>query len=195
MKPKIKIIAGSTRPGRFNIQPSTWIFEVAQKRDDIEVEIVDLMDINLPMLDEGIPASQQKYEKEHTKRWAKIIAEADGFIFVTPEYNHSMSGALKNAIDYLYTEWTYKPVSFVSYGSLAGGSRAVEHLRGIAGELKMYDMREQVMLPNYWEDLDENGVYQLSDRHEHAAQLMLEPLVFWAKQMKIARAELEKAAK
>lgn len=187
---KIKIIAGSTRPMRFNIQPATWIYELAQKRGDIEVELLDLAKINLPFLDEPIPPSQNKSSKEHTKKWAKIIGEADGFVFVTPEYNHSMSAALKNAIDYLFFEWHYKPVTFVSYGSLAGGSRAVEHLRGISAEVRMYDLREQIMLPNYWEHLDENGQYKFTEEQEKTAGHMLDALVFWAEKMKQARAEL-----
>lgn len=195
MKPKIKIITGSTRPGRFNIQPATWIYEVAKKREDIDVELVDLHVINLPFLDESTPPLMKKYTKEHTKQWSNIVADGDGFIWVTPEYNHSYSPVLKNAIDFVFHEWSYKPVSFVSYGAEAGGSRAVEHLRAIAGQLKMYDLQEQVLLPNYWKDLDENGVFQLQDGHEHAAQAMLETLVFWAKHMKNARKELEKVSK
>ncbi len=183
----IKILAGSVRPGRFNIQPATWIYEIAKKRSDISVELLDLQQINLPFLDEAAPPSMNQYTKEHTKKWSKTIAEADGFIFVTPEYNHSYSPALKNAIDYLYYEWNYKPVSFVSYGSLAGGARAVEHLRGIAAEIKMYDLREQIMLPNYWENVSKEGKYQFTDRHEKSANDILGQLTFWAKIMKEAR--------
>lgn len=188
--PKIKIIAGSARPGRFNIQPATWIYDIAKARGDAEVELLDLAQIALPFLDEAIPASQDKYEHEHTKAWAASIGEADGFIFVTPEYNHSYSPVLKNAIDYLFKEWNHKPVSFVSYGSLAGGSRAVEHLRGIAAELKMYDLREQIMFPNYWENMSTEGKYQFSERNADSAKGLLDNLVFWAGAMKEARAKL-----
>jgi NAD(P)H-dependent FMN reductase len=187
---KIKIIAGSTRPGRFNIQPARWITEIAKARQDSEVELLDLEEINLPFLDEAAPPMMQKYTKEHTKKWAKKISEADGFILVTPEYNHSFSPVLKNAIDYLFKEWHFKPVTFVSYGSLAGGSRAVEHLRGVAAEVKMYDLREQIMLPSYWENLNEKGEYKFTERHEKNANEMLDSLVFWAKKMKEARKEL-----
>ncbi|MBI2600440.1 NAD(P)H-dependent oxidoreductase [Candidatus Daviesbacteria bacterium] len=189
---RIKILTGSVRPGRFNIQPATWIYEIAKKRTDMEVELLDLQEVNLPFLDESVPPSQRQYSKEHTKKWSKIIGEADGFIFVTPEYNHGVSPVLKNAVDYLFYEWHYKPVSFVSYGSLAGGSRAVEHWRGIAAEIKMYDLREQVMLPNYWENLDKNGKYQFNDAQEKSASAMLDALIFWAKKMKEARKELQK---
>ncbi|OGE25667.1 hypothetical protein A3C26_01745 [Candidatus Daviesbacteria bacterium RIFCSPHIGHO2_02_FULL_39_12] len=189
---RIKIITGSVRPGRFNIQPATWIYEIAKKRIDMEAELLDLLNINLPFLDESVPPSQRQYSKGHTKKWSKIIKEADGFIFVTPEYNHGVSPVLKNAVDYLFYEWHYKPVSFISYGSLAAGSRAVEHWRGIAAEIKMYDLREQVMLSNYWENLDENGKYQFNDAHEKSANTMLDALTFWARKMKEARAELQK---
>jgi NAD(P)H-dependent FMN reductase len=165
----IKIIAGSTRPDRFNIQPSRWIYELAKKRGDIQVELLDLVEYNLPLLDEPMPPMHRKYTKAHTKKWSEAIEQADGYILVSPEYNHSTSAALKNAIDYLYQEWNFKPVSFVSYGSAAGGSRAVEHLRTISAELKMYDIREQVMLPNYWEHTDENGNYDFTESQEKLA--------------------------
>lgn len=186
----IKIIAGSTRPGRFNMQPAAWLKALAEKQEGITVSLVDLAEVGLPMYDETVPASMNQYEHEHTKKWAEIIGEADGFIFVTPEYNHSYSAALKNALDYLYAEWNYKPVSFVSYGSGAGGARAVEHLRGIAGELKMYDLREQLVLSNYWERLNDRGEYQFSETEEETAKKILSDLAFWSKQMKGAREEL-----
>src|SRR5581483_804162 len=115
------------------------------QRDDAQFELVDLLDYPLPHLDEAVPAIRGDYQNEHTKAWAAKIASFDGFVMVTPEYNHSTSGVLKNAIDYLYAEWANKAVGFVSYGS-AGGARAVEHLRLIAGELQMADVRQQVTL-------------------------------------------------
>lgn len=187
---KITILTGSNRPGRFNIQPAQWITNIAKKNTNIEASLVDLQELSLPFLDEAIPASQNKYANEHTKAWSKIIGESDGFIFVTPEYNHSYSAVLKNAIDYLFVEWNYKPVAFVSYGALVAGARAVEHLRGIAGELKMYDIREQVMFPNYWEQLDEKGHYKFNERNNDSAEALLNTLVFWAKQMKRGRDEM-----
>lgn len=187
---KIKVIAGSTRPGRFNIQPAVWITELLNKKENIEVELLDLKAIDLPFLDESNPPSIGKYENSHTKAWAEKIGEADGFVFITPEYNHSYSPALKNALDYLYQEWNYKPATFISYGSLAGGSRAVEHLRAIAAELKIYDLREQILLPNYWENMNGEGEYQFNGTLEESANTLIDSLVFWAGQMKTARAEL-----
>ena len=132
----IQIIAGSVRPGRFNIQPASWLNSLAATRTDASFELIDLKEVGLPFLDEPNTPMQRSYTKDHTKAWSEKIDAADGFVFVTPEYNHSFSPAIKNAIDYLFYEWHYKPVSFVSYGSLAGGSRAVEHLRSVVAELR-----------------------------------------------------------
>jgi len=184
---KIKVITGSVRPGRFNIQPATWITDLAKKLSDVDVELIDLQELNLPFYDEPKPALYGEYEHEYTKKWADTIGSADGFIFVTPEYNHSYAPVLANAIDYLNKEWNYKPVSFVSYGSLAGGSRAVEHLRGIAGELRMFDLKEQVMLPNYYFNLDDQGKFKFGDQEVEAANVMLKELTTWSQNLKVAR--------
>lgn len=186
----IKILTGSSRPGRFNIQAANWITDIAKTHNDINVELLDLQTINLPFLDEPESPMKHQYTKDHTKNWSQKIANADGFIFVTPEYNHSFSPILKNALDYLYVEWNYKPVAFVSYGSAAGGSRAVEHLRGVAAELKMYDLRDQILLQNYWESLNDKGEFNFTDKHKQSAVTLLKSLVFWASKMKDARKEL-----
>jgi NAD(P)H-dependent FMN reductase len=187
---KIKILTGSNRPGRFNIQPATWITNIAKGRKDIEVELLDLQEINLPFLDEPASPSMRKYTKQHTKDWSAKIDEADGFIFVTPEYNHSYSAILKNAIDYLFFEWNYKPVAFVSYGGV-GGSRAVEHLLGVAREVKLYDLREQVMFPNFWINLDDKGKYKFNEKEVAIANALLDSLIFWASEMKESRLKLQ----
>src|SRR5918993_86962 len=141
----IAIITGSTRPGRNNIAVARWAFELAAKRSDASVELVDIADYQLPLLDEPVPAALGRYSHAHTTRWAAKIASFDGYVFVTPEYNHGTSGALKNAIDFLFAEWNNKAAGFVSYGS-AMGVRAVEHLRLIMAELMIADVRAQVML-------------------------------------------------
>jgi NAD(P)H-dependent FMN reductase len=187
---KIKILTGSTRPGRFNIQPAAWLFDIAKKRTDIEVELIDLQALALPFLDEPATPMHKQYSKDHTFAWSKIVHEADGFVFVTPEYNHSYAPALKNALDYLFYEWHHKPVAFVSYGSLAGGSRAVEHLRGVAAELKMYDLREQILLPNYWENLGADGKYAFTELQEKGAEELLNSVAFWAQELKLSREKL-----
>jgi NAD(P)H-dependent FMN reductase len=142
---KIGIILGSTRPGRRGEQVARWVAGVAAQRDDATFDLIDLADYPLPHLDEPLPPSMGQYQNPHTQRWAATIDQYDGFIIVTPEYNHSTSGVLKNAIDYLYAEWNNKAVGFVSYGAV-GGARAAEHLRLISGELQMADVRTQVAL-------------------------------------------------
>jgi NAD(P)H-dependent FMN reductase len=132
---KIGIILGSTRPGRNGEAVARWVLDIASKRTDAEFELIDLLDYKLPHLDEQLPPSMGQYSQPHTQEWARKIAGFDGFIFVTPEYNHSTSGVLKNAIDYLYAEWNNKAAGFVSYGAM-GGARAVEHLRLIAGDVE-----------------------------------------------------------
>jgi NAD(P)H-dependent FMN reductase len=140
---KIAIILGSTRPGRNGEAVANWVYDIAKQRDDAEFELVDLADYELPHLDEPMPAASGQYSHPHTQAWAEKIRSLDGFVFVTPEYNHSTSGALKNAIDFLYAEWNNKAAGFVSYGA-QGGTRAVEHLRLIMGELQVADVRAQV---------------------------------------------------
>ena len=142
---KIGIIVGSTRPGRKAPDVARWVLDIAGMRADAVFELVDIQDFDLPLLDEPVPPAAGQYTQPHTKAWAEAIAGFDGFVFVTPEYNHGTSGALKNAIDYLYKEWNNKAAGFVSYGS-AGGTRAVEHLRGIMAELQVATVRTQVAL-------------------------------------------------
>jgi NAD(P)H-dependent FMN reductase len=175
---RIGIILGSTRPGRRGEQIARWVLDVAKQRDDAQYEIVDLADYPLPHLDEALPPSFGQYEHDHTKQWAAKVASFDGFVIVTPEYNHSTSGVLKNAIDYLFAEWTNKAVGFVSYGS-AGGTRAAEHLRLIAGELRMADVRQQVIV-NLMTDFENFTTFLPRDYHEQALTTLLDELVAWS---------------
>jgi NAD(P)H-dependent FMN reductase len=182
---KIGIILGSTRPNRIGEGVARWVHELARKRSDAEFELVDIKDFELPLLDEPIPPSQGKYSKEHTKRWAAKIASFDAFVFVTPEYNHSTSGALKNAIDFLYAEWNNKAAGFVSYGS-ASGVRAVEHLRLIMAELQIADVRAQVML-SLFTDFENYSTFKPADQHEKTLGTMLDQLISWGSAMKGVR--------
>src|SRR5690606_1627444 len=127
---KIAIVTGSVRPGRQSLNVANWVKSIADQRPDAEFEVVDIADFHLPVWDEAMPPSMGQAEKAHSKAWSAKMAEFDGYVFVVSEYNHSITGALKNALDYLYTELNNKATGFVSYGS-AGGARAVEHLRGI----------------------------------------------------------------
>jgi NAD(P)H-dependent FMN reductase len=145
---KVAIVIGSTRPGRNGEAMAGWVYEIAAKRNDAEFELEDIKDYNLPLLDESVPPSMDQYSKAHTKLWAAKIDSFDAFVFVTPEYNHAPSAALKNAIDFLYQEWNNKAAGFVGYGS-AGGTRAVEQLRLIMAEVQIATVRAQVMLSLY----------------------------------------------
>lgn len=142
---KIQILTSTTRPGRVSIQVAQWALEQAQKRSDAEFELVDIADFNLPMYDEPIPPKAHNYQHDYTKKWAEKVEQADGYIIVTGEYNHGMPAALKNALDYVYAEWNNKSLGIISYGS-AGGVRAAEHLRGVAGELQLADISNQLVI-------------------------------------------------
>lgn len=189
---KIGIILGSTRPGRNGEAVARWVHEIASKRDDAEYELVDIADYDLPLLDEAIPPSLGRYQKDHTKRWAEKIGSFDAFVFVTPEYNHSTSGALKNAIDYLYAEWNNKAAGFVAYGS-AGGTRAVEHLRGIMAELQVADVRSQVAL-SLFEDFENLSQFKPRDIHANSLDALFDQLVGWGKALKAYREQLAQKA-
>lgn len=152
----IQVIVGSTRPGRVGRKVADWFLAQAQIPAGSTIEIVDLADINLPLLDEPMSAMMNQYSKDHTKEWAKIVSKADGYVWVTPEYNHSTSAALKNAIDYLYKEWTYKPVAFVGYGGM-GATRAIEHLVNVASELSMFPLKSRYHVLDVWSAFNENG--------------------------------------
>jgi NAD(P)H-dependent FMN reductase len=143
--PIIGNIPGSTRPSRNGEAVAQWALQVASSRTGAESEPVDLAHLDLPLLDEGMPPVICQYSRPHTKAWSAKIGALDGFVFVTLEYNRSTSDALKNAIDFLYAEWTNKAAGFIVYG-LLGGTRAVEHLRLIMGELQVADVRDQVAL-------------------------------------------------
>jgi NAD(P)H-dependent FMN reductase len=175
---RIGIILGSTRPNRNGEQVAKWVYDIASRRTDAEFELVDLRDYPLPHLDEPLPPSMGQYQNDHTKAWADKIASFDGFVIVTPEYNHSTSGVLKNAIDYLYAEWNNKAVGFVSYGGV-GGARAAEHLRLVAGELQMADVRQQVAL-SLLTEFENFSVFKPGDYNRAALDTLLDQVVAWS---------------
>jgi NAD(P)H-dependent FMN reductase len=182
---KIAIITGSTRPGRNGEAVAQWTNEVARRRQDAEFELVDLKDYQLPLLDEPIPPIMGQYSQPHTKRWAAKIDAFDGFVFVTPEYNHGIPGALKNAIDFLHREWANKAAGFVSYGG-ASGVRAVENLRLVLAELQMATVRAQVGF-SLFADFENFSVFQPHSRHEKSVHEMLDQVVAWAGALKTLR--------
>jgi NAD(P)H-dependent FMN reductase len=183
---RIGIIIGSTRPGRNGEAVAQWAFELASKRSDAQFELVDLADFSLPLLDEGMPPAMGQYSQPHTKAWSSKISSFDGFVFVTPEYNRSTSGALKNAIDFLYQEWTNKAAGFIGYGS-NGGTRAVESLRLIMGELQVADVRNQVAL-GLMTDFTNYRSFTPQAYQEASLTAMLDQVVAWSAALRPLRA-------
>jgi NAD(P)H-dependent FMN reductase len=175
---KIGVILGSTRPGRRGEKVARWVMDVASRRDDAQFDLIDLADYPLPHLDEPLPPSLGQYQNQHTRDWAAAIGQYDGFIFVTPEYNHSTSGVLKNAIDYLYAEWNNKAVGVVSYGAV-GGARAAEHLRLIAGELQMADVRTNVTLSMFTDFVNFTDLSP-GEHQVRALDTMLDQVIAWS---------------
>lgn len=182
---RLAIVVGSTRPGRRGPQVASWVRQAAAAhlRERATVEIVDLAQFGLPMLDEPLPAAIGDYRNTHTIEWAATVSGFDGFIFVTPEYNHSMPAALKNAIDFLFAEWNDKAAGFVSYG-LNGGTRAVEHLRLTLAEVKVATVRAQVALGLFTDfdvpDMAEPGTFAPADHHGDVMNRMFDEIVDWA---------------
>lgn len=183
---KIAIIIGSTRPGRVGESVARWVADLAQKRSDAEFETVDLEDFNLPLLDEPRPPSMGDYAHEHTRAWAAKVASFDAYVFITPEYNHGIPGALKNALDFVYAEWNNKAAGFVGYGS-AGGVRAVEQMRLVMAELQVATVRSQAML-SLFTDFENMTVFKPHPRHEKSINTMLDQLVAWGGALKTLRA-------
>src|SRR5690349_23097177 len=175
---RIGVILGSTRPGRRGEQVARWVMDQARSRSDAEFELIDLADYPLPHLDEPLPPNMGQYQNPHTQEWAATIGRFDGFVFVTPEYNHSTSGVLKNAIDYLYAEWNNKAMGVVSYGA-TGGTRAAEHLRLIAGELQMADVRTNVALSLFADFLEFTQLTPVPHQGQ-AVDTMLGEVVAWS---------------
>jgi NAD(P)H-dependent FMN reductase len=183
---RVGIIIGSTRPGRKAEAVAQWVYGIAKQRNDAQFEIVDLKEYHLPLLDDPVPPSAGRPHPSHAEAWAEKVASLDAFVFVTPEYNHSTSGVLKNAIDYLYAEWNNKAAGFVSYGS-SGGVRAVEHLRLIMAEVQVATVRAQASLL-LTSDFENYTVFKPTAGKEKSVAVMLDQLVAWGRALKSVRA-------
>jgi NAD(P)H-dependent FMN reductase len=181
----IAIILGSTRPNRNGKAVADWVVAQTAARTGARYTLIDLIDFLVPHLDEPIPPSVGQYAGEHTKAWADTIASYDGFVFVTPEYNHSTSGVLKNAIDYLYGEWNNKAAGFVSYGSVSG-ARAVEHLRGVMSEVQVAHVRQSVGF-SLFTDFENMSRFTPNARAADQLAVMLDQLEAWAAALKGVR--------
>ena len=187
---RVAVIIGSTRPGRNTEAVAKWVYEIARQRQDAEYELVDIADFNLPLLDEPIPPSLgQPYSKPHTQAWSAKIDSFDAYVFVTPEYNHGVPGALKNAIDFLYKEWNNKVAGFVSFGS-ALGTRAVEQLRMIMAELQIADVRAHVTF-SLFTDFENMSVFKPGDYHIKNVHGMLDQVIAWATALQTVRSQTQ----
>ncbi len=183
---KIAIIIGSTRPNRFGPKVGEWFFERASKTSEAEFELVDIQDYALPMLDEPVPSGNSQ---DHTRKWQAKMAEFDGFVLVTPEHNHAPPASLKNAIDYVNDEFSYKPVGYVGYGA-AGALRAVEQLRQIAATFKQYDLKPQVAVMGQGNFTAEDTDFKPEAKHEKSADALIRDIAFWAREMTPIRNKL-----
>ncbi len=184
MKYKLKVIIGSTRPGRKGPLVARWFLDIVKQFHDFEVEVLDLKEINLPFLDEAEHPRLQKYANEHTKKWSKVISDADAFVVVTPEYNFGYPATLKNAFDYLYAEWQEKPMAFVSYGGVSAGTRAVQALKLPVTTLGMMPLPQAVNIPFFTQLINNDGVFEGNESLEKSGKLMLMKLLRWAEALK-----------
>jgi NAD(P)H-dependent FMN reductase len=196
----IAVILGSTRRGRFGEKPARWIFDELKKRPGVTAEFLDLRDYELPFFDEPVSPGYitEPFKNEAVARWTKKIAAQEGFIVVAPEYNHSASGVMKNAVDWVYNDWNRKPIGFVGYGS-AGGARGVEHMRAIAVELQMAPVQKGVHLPVdlYLSMMKEEAPVDAARFApvQQAADTMIDQVLWWAVALRNAREHDTKQAK
>lgn len=192
-KPNIAIIIGSTRDTRFADKPAKWLLDNAQSRDDMNFELVDLRDYDLPLFNEAASNLWMPSQDPRAVKWQQKLAEFDGFIFLTAEYNHSVSGSLKNALDQAYKEWNHKPAAAMGYGGV-GAARAIEHLRGIAVELMMVPLRNAVHLGagEFFKvsPLGANGdMAEVDATLQPSLKAMLDELAWWAQATMAQRAK------
>ena len=186
--PHLQVFIVSTRPGRVGSVVADWFYEHARSHGKFDVELVDLAKVNLPLFDEPRHPRLQQYEHEHTKAWSKSVQKADAFAFVTPEYNHSSPPSLLNALDHLVHEWAYKPVGFVSYGGVSGGTRGVQMSKLPLLSLKMVPVLEAVNIPFFTQYIDkETGRFQADDRQKKAADVLLDELLRWTNALRQLR--------
>jgi len=182
----LTVIIASTRPGRVGLPIANWFIERAKKDGRFEIVVADLKEVNLPIFDEPKHPRFQQYEHDHTKRWSAIVAAADAFVIVTPEYNFSAPPSIVNALDYLFREWQHKPAGFVSYGGVSGGIRSVQATKLMLTSLKVMPIPEAVTIPFFFKMMNE-GVFNGSEELEKAIPSMLDELHKWAVACKTMR--------
>lgn len=186
--PVLQVVVGSTRPGRHGPVIAEWFAEAARAHGGFDVEVVDLAEVGLPLLDEPEHPRLGRYLHEHTRRWSATVERADALAFVVPEYNHSFNAATKNALDYLSGEWHHKPIGFVSYGGVAGGTRAVQALKPVATALKMMPIPESVNIPFFTQFVEDDGRFRPNELVAASATTMLDELGRWTEALRPLRA-------
>lgn len=175
------------RPGRKGPLIAAWITDIAKTHEGFSVELLDLAEINLPMMNEPNHPVLKKYEHEHTKRWSAKIDEADAFIFVTSEYDYNYPAPLRNALEYLYHEWGYKAAGLVSYGGVSAGTRAANSLRSDLSVFKMVPLSESVNFPFFTHNINDKGEFIAGESSVKAANKMLFELLRWTKGLKLIK--------
>jgi NAD(P)H-dependent FMN reductase len=186
MKPTLLEIIASTRPGRAGLPVGRWFEQVAHQQGAFNVQVADLLEIDLPMMNEPNHPRFRNYHHEHTKRWSRQVDQADAVVLVMPEYNFAMTAPLKNALDYLYWEWQYKPVGLVSYGGVSGGLRAQQMVKQVVTTLKMMPLTESVTVPFVAQHI-QNGEFQPPPIMTESALQMLQELVRWEEALRPLR--------
>jgi NAD(P)H-dependent FMN reductase len=188
-KPVLRIIIGSTRPGRIGPSIADWIAARARDHGGFDVEVTDLAELNLPIYDEPNHPRLKKYVHQHTKDWSALVEGSDAFIFVTPEYNYSFNAATKNAIDYLFSEWQHKVAGIVSYGGVSAGTRATQMLKQVLTTLKIMPVPEAVNIPFVFKHLDEDKRLKPTEEMEQSATAMLDEVLKWTEALQALRAK------
>jgi NAD(P)H-dependent FMN reductase len=187
MPRKLAVVAASTRPGRVGIHLARWMHGVAEAHGGFDPRLVDLAELALPIYDEPKHPRLREYVHDHTRRWSALVEEADAFVLVMPEYNYAPTPALLNALDYVFHEWGYKPASFVSYGGISGGLRAVQAIKLPLTSLKVVPLNEAVVVP-FVHNQVKDGTFTPNEIQERAAPGMLDALVRWSDALKVLRA-------
>ncbi|MFT4152995.1 NADPH-dependent FMN reductase [Parafilimonas sp.] len=183
----IKIITSTTRKGRKGIAIANWMFEFARRANIFNVELLDLAEINLPLMDEPNHPRLQQYVHEHTKKWSAQIQSADGFIIVLGEYNFGFPAPVKNALDYLFNEWKYKPAGIVSYGGISGGLRATQMLKQVLTTLNMMPLPGQVSIPFFTKYINDEELFVPDEAIIKSAEAMIKELNRWTDALKTMR--------
>ena len=182
-KPVLRVIIGSTRPGRIGPSVAAWIIERAREHGGFDVEVTDLAELNLPMYDEPNHPRLKKYVHQHTKDWSALVEGSDAFIFVVPEYNYGFNAATKNAIDYVFQEWAHKAAGIVSYGGVAAGTRATQMLKQVLTALKIMPVPEAVNIPFVAQHLDDDKRFKSTELIDASATAMLDEVLRWAESL------------